>query len=148
MNASPFQKRIMITLSIVCMVTLIFPTLYYIKYVAFDFPREEKIAQHNGILSAGPHNEAYTPADPNFDSVRWYMDNATSSPDPLWRAWGCLHLRQLCQKPGAQVFHWMECLNAKTTLLRVAQTDPDPQVVATAKQALGAVGEHGVMFRR
>jgi len=153
MNASPFWKRIMALLGILCMLTLILPSVYYVKYIALDYPREQRIAKFYtlpagkaaapGVNKSGPAVSAV-----EIDDVRWYMSVATTDKDPYWRSWAVSRLTQMCGLPGAQVLHWMECLNAKLTIEQVRHTDTDPTVVAQAASSLAKLGQAGVTFSR
>lgn len=151
MNASPFWKRVMAATGILCIVTLILPTVYYIKYVSFDYPREEKIAQQAGLPDQSltkyviPH-AGEPPAA--IENVRVYMNIALGDSPAVWRLWAVDQLERMCRLPGAQVLHWMECLNAKLTLERVAQADKSPAVRKAAAGALDALGRNGVIFSR
>ena len=142
MDASPFWKMVMRITGILCLVTLMLPTVYYLKYVAVDYPAEIALAKEPvaAPLATEPAAE--------IARIQQYIHVAVKSPKPAERTWAVRSLAALVALPHAQVLHPMECLNAKLTLGSVASHDPDPAVKQVAMAEYGKIAQHGIVLQR
>jgi len=127
---------------ILCIVTLMLPTLYYLKYIAVDYPGEQAVAKQ---LAANPPSG---PQKPAIVRVLWYVAEARKAPTPDRRAAAVTALGAVIAQPWAQVLHPMECLNAKMALADAAAKDPDAAVKQLASRTLDGVAQRGVVLRR
>lgn len=140
MKASPFWRRVMGVTAILCVITLITPTVYYLKYLVVDAPMESHAAQ------------TATTAGDSLNDIRVvdidYYTSLTRNPDAKTRIAGVQALGKMVLLPAAQMKYPIECLHAKLALEHTLQTDPDPVVRSAALSTLLSVASHGAVIKR
>lgn len=141
MTASPFWKGVMRVTGIFCIVTLMLPTVYYVKYVAVDYPAERAIAK-------SPAPPVKSDIAPEVLRVQQYITVATKSPVAGERSWAVASLEGLLKIPHVQMKYPLECLNAKLTISSVAQSDKDSKVKAEATAAYARIAQGGLVLQR
>jgi hypothetical protein len=142
MQAPPFWTWMMRIAGIACLVTLLTPTIYLLKYALFDQPIEERIAETtSNTLSAlsGPAR---------IDGTEWYVKTAEGKDSSALRSLAVQRLGDLTENRRTLVSYPVECLHAKLAIEQVASADPDPEVRTFAKSTLLIVAEHGAVINR
>lgn len=140
MQASPFWRKVMGVTALLFVITLIIPTLYFLKYALFDHPLEVRAAEQ---ISAPADALAHI----RVADVDYYQE-LTKSAKPTTRIAGIHALGAMVLLPAAQMKYPIECLHAKLALESVLETDPNPAVRAAALQTLLQVASHGAVIKR
>ena len=141
----------------VAAVLFLAPTIYFVKYAAFDAPREQALitayeSAQNGAATLGSaesfdRQRAWlTVHDP--DRIPLLVNAATQDPDPALRGQAVTTLGELLLKPGVSIRRPIEALQGKAALAGAAAHDSDPGVQAAARTAIDAVAAGGAVLRR
>jgi hypothetical protein len=142
MQAPPFWMWMFRIAGIACLVTLLTPTFYLIKYAAFDYPKEAEIADTK-------RSTLQTLSAPTFPrGTSWYIKSAEGKENANVRQLAVERLGNLAASTKYQITYPVECLHAKLALEQVAASDPDPAVRKIARSTLIAVAEHGAVVSR
>ncbi len=139
MQASPFWKMVMRVTGILCLVTLLTPPAFFIKYLIFDRPAE--VANATVI----PANFAMLPVE--FRYVDLFRTRARKAPEPGDRIQAINWLLKLVQSPDAIFTHSPECHSAEDTLAEIGDNDRDPAVRDAAQKAILAIASKGAVIR-
>ena len=142
MQAPPFWRGMFRIVGILCLVTLLTPSGYYLKYALVDAPRERGLAR-NLPLSLLVLNRPVT-----VDRVEYYARCAKDSPDSHLRGAGIQALGRLVALPGAQWKRPIDCLHAKLALSAAAHQERDPGVRQVAEETLRSVAARGAVIVR
>jgi hypothetical protein len=142
MQAPPFWMWMFRIAGIACLVTLITPTLYLLKYQLHDYPQEVKLA------GSATTNQTTLSAPAFVQGTEWYIANAEGKQPPGLRVLAVERLGELASSTFTQITHPVECLHAKLALEQVASADPNPNVRSDAQSVLMHVAAHGAVVSR
>jgi len=143
---------------ILALVLFLLPTIYAIKYVAVDAPREtalinayNRAAKKRGVsfLVSPVFDQLHgmiTVRD--FDHVPLLTRVAQLDPDPVLRRQAVITLGEILLKPKASMERPFEALGGKAALAQVAAHDQDPEVLTEARKAIDAIAQNGAVVRR
>jgi hypothetical protein len=140
MQAPPLWMWMFRIVGMLCLVTLLTPTFYLVKYAVVDRPYEQHIA---GVPSRLILNRtAFTGA------TDYYIRTAENSSSIANRLLAVKNLGSLAGSTMTQITHPVECLRAKLTLEQVASKDVSPEVRISAQNTLMRVASHGAVIQR
>jgi hypothetical protein len=142
MQAPPFWMGMFRIVGVLCLVTLLTPTFYILKYALFDHPKETLIADRsasNGALLAEP---AFA------DGTELYIATAEGNGSSVQKKIAIRCLGSLAGSAGTQISRPVECLHAKLALEQVAENDTNPGVRSVAKSTLMQVASHDAVIQR
>jgi hypothetical protein len=142
MQAPPFWMWMFRIVGVLCLITLITPTVYLLKYSLHDNPIEESIAKSRPVTESGLSAPAF------IKGTDWYIASAEGTDNASLRALAVKRLGDLASSTKSQVAYPVECLHVKLALEQVASADPDPALRQEAKTTLMHVAEHGAVIER
>jgi len=127
---------------IACLITLLTPTLYLLKYFLHDHPQEVRIAK----MSKASYSSLSSRV--SINDTDWYIENAEGKDNVQLRTLAVNQLTKLASSTEYQMTYPVECLRAKLAIEQVASTDPDPTLRGSARTALIDVAKHGAVIAR
>lgn len=152
------MRKFMRVSGIIAAVLFLSPSLYAVKYAAYDSPRENKLIQ--AFDSADRASRART-ADPaaqrsvqatlhshSVDNIPLLSKAAQQNPDAVIRRDAVITLGEILLKPSVSIRRPIEALQGKAALAAVASHDIDPEVQLHAQQAIDAIARNGAVLRR
>ena len=142
MQAPPFWMWMFRIVGVACLVTLITPAAYLIKYTLHDHPHEVKIAASSHATALGLSSPA------KASGVDWYIASAESNDTVLLRTLAIERLGDLAKSTFTEITYPVECFHAKLALEQIADSDPNPSLRAYAQTTLMSVAEHGAVIDR
>ncbi len=155
---SPGTRKFMRISGIVAAILFLSPSLYAIKYAAYDSPRETRLIQVYESADRASHANTSDSAAENTVRAALHNQNpdyipllskvAQQDPDAVLRRDAVITLGKILLKPGVSIRRPIEALQGKAALASVASHDIDPEVQLHAQQAIDAVARNGAVLQR
>jgi len=154
---SPELRRFMRVSGVAAMALFFIPIVYFVKYAAFDEPRERKLiaaytAAQNGrssLETAGRFDTQrawLTQRDP--DRIPLLIHVVSEDPDPALRNQAAITLGEMLLLRDVSMKRPIEAVQGKAALATAAAHDTDPAVQASARTAIDAIAAGGAVLRR
>jgi hypothetical protein len=152
------MRKFMRVSGILAAILFLSPSLYAIKYAAYDSPRENKLIQAfdnadrasraRTADSDAQRSVQATLHDHALDNIPLLSKVAQQNPDAVIRRDAVITLGEILLKPSVSVRRPIEALQGKAALAAVASHDIDPEVQLHAQQAIDAIARNGAVLRR
>jgi len=142
MQAPPFWMWMFRIVGILCLISLLTPAFYILKYTLVDHPIEQKIARSTPATAG----KLTLPANAGYTDL--YIASAEGSSGVNLRILAVQRLGDLAANTRSLITYPVECFHAKLAIEQVASADPNPVIRAAAQSTLLNVAEHGAVINR